>query len=223
MNMKNIEAVLFDCDGLMFDTERVAQNIWRRIGREYGIEIPDEIFILITGVKDESLIEPYYSKIPHLKDVKQQASKERFNLDFWSSFYPDGITKKGLIKLHKYLHDENYKTAVCSSSKRQYVETLLQTSSIPLRFDHIIGGDMVTHGKPNPEIFLKGAEVLDVEPSHCLVLEDSKMGILAAKNAGMHSCFIKDTIEPDEEMKQAIEYTKNDLSQVIDLLEELNK
>lgn len=221
--MKSIEAVIFDCDGLMFDTERVAQNMWRRIGREYGIEIPDEIFVLITGVKDESLIEPYYSKTPHLKDVKQQASKERFNLDFWSSFYPDGITKKGLIKLHQYLHDENYKTAVCSSSKREYVETLLRTSSIPLHFDSIIGGDMVTHGKPDPEIFLKGAEVLGVDPSHCLVLEDSKMGILAAKNAGMHSCFIKDTIEPDEEMKQAIEYTRQDLSQVIDLLEELNK
>lgn len=217
--MNNIKAVLFDCDGLMFDTERVAQNMWRRIGREYGVEIPDEIFTLITGVKDESLIEPYYSTIPQLKDIKDKASKERFDLDFWAQFYPDGLTKKGLIKLYQYLKENGYKIAVCSSSKKEYVETLLKTSSVPLKFNAIIGGDMVTHGKPDPEIFLKGAEVLGVESSDCLVLEDSKMGIIAAKRANMTSCWIYDTIQPDEEMKHYIQYEKDDLSQVIDLLE----
>jgi beta-phosphoglucomutase-like phosphatase (HAD superfamily) len=214
-----IKAVLFDCDGLMLDTERVSQDMWRRIGRDYGIEIPDEVFVAITGVKDDHLLQPFYEKIPHLKDVRNDARKKRFDLDFWSSFYPDGITKKGLVKLNYYLHEEGIACGVCSSSNKTYVETLLRTSSVPLYFDTIIGGDMVTHGKPDPEIFLKGAEVLGVEPSQCLVLEDSKMGILAARNAGMHSCFIEDTIHPDEEMLQAIEYRKDDLGQVIDLLE----
>lgn len=217
--MNEINTVLFDCDGLMFDTEQVAQNMWRRIGREYGVEIPDKIFTLITGVKDESLIEPYYSSIPHLKDIKEKASKERFDLDFWCQFYPDGLNKKGLIKLYQYLKTNHYKIAVCSSSKKEYVETLLRTCSVPLKFDAIIGGDMVLHGKPDPEIFLKGAEVLNSQPNQCLVLEDSKMGIIAAYKAHMKSCFIQDTIQPDLEMKQYIQYEKEDLSQVIDLLE----
>ncbi len=214
-----IKGVLFDCDGLMFDTEKVAQEMWRRIGREYGVEIPDEVFVAITGVKDDHLLRPYYEQIPHLQDVRNQAREQRFNLDFWASFYPDGLTKKGLVKLNYYLRDKGIPCAVCSSSKKAYVETLLKTSSVPLYFDTIIGGDMVTHGKPDPEIFLKGAEMLCVKPEECLVLEDSKMGILAARNAGMHSCFIEDTIHPDEEMLQAIEYQKDDLSQVIDLME----
>ncbi len=214
-----IQGVLFDCDGLMFDTERVSQQMWRNIGKEFGVEIPDEVFVAITGVKDDHLLQPFYEKIPHLKDIRDIARTKRFDLDFWTSFYPDGLTKKGLIQLNYYLKEHSIPCAVCSSSKKEYVETLIHTSSVPLYFDTIIGGDMVVHGKPDPEIFLKGAKMIGIQPENCLVLEDSKMGILAARNAGMHSCFIEDTIHPDEEMLQAIEFQKDDLAQVIEILE----
>lgn len=217
-----IEAVLFDCDGLMFDTEKVAQDIWRKIGREkFGIELPDEIFVMITGVKDESGLEIYSDKIPHLRQIKDYAKDIRFNLEYWKSFYPDRLNKKGLVELNHYLKDKNIPTTVCSSSNTDYVQTLIQTCTSPLYFDAIIGGNMVTKGKPDPEIFLKGAETLGVKKENCLVLEDSKMGILAAHRAQMHSCFIQDTIQKDDEMKQIIEYEKQDLSQVIALIEEL--
>ena len=82
---------------------------------------------------------------------------------------------------------------------------------------------MTTRGKPDPEIFLLGAEKLGVDPENCLVLEDSKQGIIAARRAGMHSCFIQDTIEPDEEMEEAIEFRRDSLADVIGLLEEENE
>ena len=211
-----VDAVLFDCDGLMFDTERVAQDMWRNIGKQYGVEIPDEIFVLITGVKNTS--EPYYAKIPHLKDIRDQAKGLRFDLQYWSNFYPDKLNKKGLVELNQYLKRNTIPCCVCSSSSKAYVETLLHTCSQPLYFDAIIGGDMVEHGKPDPEIFLKGAEVLGVHPENCLVLEDSKMGILAAHRAQMHSCFIQDTIKPDAEMKSVIEFRRNNLEEVIELI-----
>ena len=213
-----IGAVLFDCDGLMFDTERVAQDMWRNIGKEYGITIPDEVFVAITGVKDTSGLQPYYEKIPHLIDVRNRAKDLRFDLQYWASFYPDKLNKKGLVTLNHYLKEHGIPCCVCSSSSKAYVETLIHTCSKPLYFDSIIGGDMVQRGKPDPEIFLKGAEVLQVKPENCLVLEDSKMGILAANNAEMHSCFIQDTIKPDEEMKKVIEYQRNNLEEVIDLI-----
>ena len=78
---------------------------------------------------------------------------------------------------------------------------------------------MVKLAKPAPDIFLKGAALLGVAANECLVLEDSKQGLQAAKNAGMHSCWIKDMIQVDEEMSENIEYTVEDLSQVISLLE----
>lgn len=217
-----IQAVLFDCDGLMFDTERVAQNMWREIAKEYDVVLPDDLFVCITGVKDTSLMEPYYQTIPHLKEIRDEAGKKRFDLEFWKSFYPDRLNKKGLVELNRFLEEKGIPCAICSSSKKEYVKTLLETVSVELQVDVIVGGDMVRHGKPDPEIFLKGAEMLNVQPENCLVLEDSKMGILAARNAKMHSCFIEDTIRPDEEMKEAIEYQREDLSQVMDLIKEIN-
>lgn len=216
-----MKAVLFDCDGLMFDTERVAQDMWRDIGRSYGVEIPDDLFVAITGVKDTRALTPYFETVPHLQDILDASRKKRFDLEFWSSFYPDGLNKKGLVALNRYLNENHIPCCVCSSSKKEYVETLLRTVSVPLHFDSIVGGDMVEHGKPDPDIFLLGASILGVEAENCLVLEDSKMGILAAKRAGMHSCFIQDTIKPDDEMRENIEFEKEDLSQVIDLLEEV--
>lgn len=216
-----MKAVLFDCDGLMFDTERVAQDMWREIGRSYGVEIPDDLFVAITGVKDTRALTPYFETVPHLQDILDASRKKRFDLEFWASFYPDGLNKKGLVALNQYLNENHIPCCVCSSSKKEYVETLLRTVSVPLHFDSIVGGDMVEHGKPDPDIFLLGASILGVEAENCLVLEDSKMGILATKRAGMHSCFIQDTIKPDDEMKENIEFEKEDLSQVIDLLEEL--
>ena len=216
-----MKAVLFDCDGLMFDTERVAQDMWRDIGRSYGVEIPDDLFVAITGVKDTRALTPYFETVPHLQDILDASRKKRFDLEFWSSFYPDGLNKKGLVALNQYLNENHIPCCVCSSSKKEYVETLLRTVSVPLHFDSIVGGDMVEHGKPDPDIFLLGASILGVEAENCLVLEDSKMGILAANRAGMHSCFIQDTIKPDDEMRENIEFEKDDLSQVIDLLEEV--
>lgn len=214
----NIQAVLYDCDGLMFDTERVSQNMWRQIAAEYNVTIPEWFFKAITGTKRGDEILAYEKDIPHLKEIMTIERKKRFDLDFWSQFYPDGLNKKGLVHLQMWLEQKKIHTAVCSSSNRDYVETLIHTVSVPLHFETIIGGDMVTKGKPDPEIFLKGAEALSVPVENCLVLEDSKQGIIAAHRAGMHSCFIEDTIEPDEEMKQAIEFQKNSLDEVIDLI-----
>ena len=148
-----MKAVLFDCDGLMFDTERVAQDMWRDIGRSYGVEIPDDLFVAITGVKDTRALTPYFETVPHLQDILDASRKKRFDLEFWSSFYPDGLNKKGLVALNQFLNENHIPCCVCSSSKKEYVETLLRTVSVPLHFDSIVGGDMVEHGKPDPDIF----------------------------------------------------------------------
>lgn len=215
-----IQAVLFDCDGLMFNTERISDHLWNETAQTFGIkQLPEAFFKAITGARDADVMNEFYSTIPHLHEIADIMSHKRFDLDFWASFYPDGLNKKGLIKLCLYLEQEKIPHMICSSSSVKYVETLLATVSVPLHFDGIIGGDQIKHGKPDPEIFLKGAEQLGVKPEECLVLEDSRQGILAAYRAHMHRCFIQDTIIPDEEMKQVMEFQCDDLSQVIDLIQ----
>lgn len=219
--MKMIRAVLFDCDGLMFETERISITMWKSEARRYGVQLPDDFFTRITGAgKADSTA--YMNSIPGLAAVREKISAKRFNLDFWRSCAPDSLNKPGLVALTRYLEENGYLTAVCSSSPAAYVKTLLSTVSVPLHYHAMITGDMVSHAKPDPEIFLRGAQALHTAPEECLVLEDSKAGLMAAERAGMHSCWIPDMIMPDDEMKKYIEYQKENLFQVEDLLEELN-
>ena len=214
-----IDAVIFDCDGLMFDTEIVAQQIWRDEANRYGITYPEDFFQHITGAGGRDNAR-YIASIPGLGDILPKIRAKRFDIDFWRSIHTDCLNRPGLIELFTYLEENGYRTAVCSSSDRTYVESLIGTCSKKLKYDVIVCGDMVEHAKPDPEIFLRGAEELGVDPAHCLVLEDSKQGILAARAAGMRSCFIPDTIIPDDEMKAAIDMQRDSLLDVISILEE---
>lgn len=216
----DIKAVLFDCDGLMFETEIVSQQMWRDETARYGVTLPEDFFLKITGASRADVKE-YEDSIPGLAEVLPLIQKKRFNLDFWSSVHTDCLNKKGLISLFQYLEDQKIRIAVCSSSNSEYVSTLIRTVSIPLHVDVMVTGEMVEHSKPDPEVFLKAAEKLHIMPEECLVLEDSKQGIIAAWRAGMHSCFIYDTIRPDAEMKQAIEFQEPSLDEVIGLLKHI--
>ena len=216
--MTKMKAVLFDCDGLMFNTEQISQDMWREEARKYGEKLSDTFFQNITGAKKGVDISAFLNETPHLNEISLVMRKKRFNLSFWSSFPKDTLNKKGLVELVHFLEEKHIHRAVCSSSEKEYVSTLLHSVSVPLSFDCIIGGDSIVHGKPDPEIFLKASNLLGVLPEECLVLEDSKQGILAAHRANMHSVFIQDTIIPDEEMEQVLDYRCDSLCEVIELL-----
>lgn len=212
-----IKAVLFDCDGLMFNTEQVSQQLWRDEAKKYGETLSDDFFKAITGARGVDMT-PYEKETPHLKEIAAAMRQKRFDLSFWSSFQKDELNKKGMVELALWLHENGYRIAVCSSSNTEYVETLLSTVSCHLPFDAIIGGNMVKRGKPAPDIFLKGAEILGVRADECLVLEDSRQGIVAAHAAGMVSVFVEDTIAKDEEIAELMTHEVHHLGEVIDLL-----
>lgn len=216
-----MKAVLFDCDGLMFDTEAEAQRIWKRIAAENGVDLPDDFKYHITGTAKRDY--EWIDTVRGLRELVPVISKKRFDLDYWRSFEKDSLNKKGLKELFAWLEENGYQTAVCSSSRSEYVRTLLSTVEGGLPVKAVAGGDHVTRSKPDPQIFLLGAEMLGVKPADCLVLEDSKFGIMAAAAAGMRSVFIEDTIEPDEEMESLIDLRADDLSQVITILKEMEE
>ena len=216
-----IKAVLFDCDGLMFETERISVMLWRTEAMKRHITLPEDFFVHIIGAGKEECM-AYMEQEPGMRALRKHVAGKRFDLEFWGNCAKDTLNKRGLIELYAYLNEHGYAIGICSSSGKDYVTTLLSTVSVPLQYDVLVSGDMVKHAKPDPEIFLVGANALHVRPDECLVLEDSKVGIIAAKKAGMHSCWIKDMIDEDEEMTSMIEYRCHDLFEVMGLLEELN-
>ncbi len=216
-----IECLIFDCDGLMFDTERHACNTWRRILKAHDTPIPDGFFEAIIGAGSHQF-QKVMQAHPEIQQWFPEIQQQR-RPDLQKAIMTLGnVNKPGLISLLQYLKTTSLKVAVASSSPQEYVRWMLSTIGYDFDFDAILGGDLVAQAKPNPEIFLTAASLCGIQPENCLVLEDSKNGHLAAKAAGMHRVFIQDLVIPDQEMKEElIEFQCSSLNQVIDLLQSL--
>ena len=214
----NIKCLIFDCDGLMFNTEYYSRQNWLNIGRKYNLTMGEDLFEQITGAGHT-----HFKKVMESRpDIQEHLPEIRANRNVTIAKGIEecgNINKKGLVELLTYLKESGqYKVCIASSSPCEYVKWLVSTIGYDYPFDAIIGGDMVKNAKPDPEIFLKASEMMQVDPEYCLVLEDSKLGHVAAKEAGMHRMFIQDLVLPDDEFKTLIEHQRNDLSEVIDFL-----
>ena len=106
--------------------------------------------------------------------------------------------KQGALELLEFLKKNEYKTALATSAKKDRVKSQVNHAKINNLFDAIVCADDIVNSKPNPEIFLKAAEKVNVKPENCIVIEDSEAGIRAAFNAGMIAFHVKDLKEADE-------------------------
>ena len=126
--------------------------------------------------------------------------------------------KKGLKELISFLKSKNIKIAIASSSSFEKIHTRFGEANLDIKvFDYIIGGDMVTIPKPDPQIYLKSCEILNVKPENAIALEDSDSGIKAAASAGMKAILIPDIKEPSEETVRLAYKKLDNLLEVIDL------
>ena len=193
------KAVIFDLDGLMVDTERMCFELWKEMGKSIGVEVPIEAYRQVIG-GDIHSVERAFAQFPYVRDVVNLTRTKRN--DYIYEFFPNpgDANKLGLTELVDYLRKNNYKIAIASSSKEVYVERVLNHLGFDLAADVIVTGSDVEKAKPDPAIFLLTVEKLGYHPSECLILEDSKNGILAAKAANVDVIFIEDLVPPDEIM-----------------------
>ena len=215
-----IKAVILDCDGTMFDSERIWWDVWFAVGKEHNVVVPEEFLISITGSapNKERNIQEEYPEIMAIAPIVREAGQKQFQKVFTERI---NIQKPGLDELITYLLKKNMKIAVASNSAISHVFGLLNTTNFVDKLDLVICREDVTNGKPDPEGFLKVAKQLQVEPHNCLVIEDSKLGTLAAKNAEMHRIYIKDLVPKDAELESYIEFELKDLTEIIPFIESL--
>lgn len=197
-----VNAVIFDMDGLMFDTERIAQVAWQQAARDFGYDFPAETYPGVIGLA--------------LPDVRRFTQRV-FGADFpFDSIYPQKqehadkyITscgtpiKEGLVELMARIEKASLPMALASSSGKDIILRNLDYAGLDaMSFDAVIGGDEISKGKPAPDIFLAASRRLQVAQERCLVLEDSNTGIAAAYAAGMLSIMIPDMLPPSPESRQ---------------------
>ncbi|MCQ2491679.1 MAG: HAD family phosphatase [Lachnospiraceae bacterium] len=214
-----IEGIIFDMDGLMFDTEKVALKVWQRIAREQGYEMSDAFVIGMLGRKHEEITE----------DIKREISPD-FDTDLGWKLRTDYVTewideegvplKEGLLELLAYAKANGIKMGIASSTHDKVVAEYLIKAGIDEYFDGIASGYMVENGKPAPDIFLLAAKQIGVAPERCLGLEDAPSGIRAASGAGMKVIMVPDLLKPTKEDLNFVDQVATTLADVIVCLQD---
>jgi HAD superfamily hydrolase (TIGR01509 family) len=198
----DIRALIFDMDGVIFDSERAVLECWKIVAPRYGLKDVEQVYPLTIGVTAEScrriFLEHYGPDIPY-----DEMLKERRALFFARNGSGRLPVKAGARELLAYLREAGIPAVIASSTRVKVVGQEIADAGLAPFFKDMIGGDMVTKSKPDPEIFLRAAELLaPVLPENIAIVEDSFNGIRAARASGMFPIMVPDMLAPDGEMRE---------------------
>ena len=207
------KAVIFDMDGVIFDSERLVLEGWQEIAAKYGIKGIEEVLPRCLGVNAQAtreIFREYYGQDFPYDEYKKEASA------LFHSRYGNGKLplKPGVKELLSYLKENGYLVGLASSTRQAIVEQEIRDAGLMPYFDNLVCGDMLKRSKPEPDIYLKACENLDVEPRMAIAVEDSYNGIRSAKRAGMVPVMVPDMVQPDEEMRSLAHKICKDLFEV---------
>ena len=215
-----IEAIVFDMDGLLFDSERIVQRSWEEAGNQLGLEHMGETIYHTLGMNLAG--RNHYFRNTIAEDFPCEEFAKQARIWFYKIVNEEGLPmKNGARKLLEYGKVNGYRMAIATSSRKEYALKNLKAAKIYDFFDAGVFGDMVQHAKPDPEIYLKACDRIGAYPANCIALEDAPAGIRAAYAAGMKPIMIPDLVAPTPEIEALLYGTCDTLLGVIGILEKL--
>ncbi|MGX7352752.1 HAD family hydrolase [Enterococcus canis] len=192
--MDKIELFIFDMDGLLFDTGRLAYRAYYRSAEKHDFEITHNVYYYLTGRTEADIREEM--AVLYGTDVDSSEWRRSMN-EFKEEILAKEqrvFKKKGVREIFQFAQEQGVKIAVASSNSRDKVKAYLEMEGIQEDVDLMVTGDQVSKGKPDPEIFLTACKEAGIAPDHAVVFEDSAAGIEAASRAGIRSFLIEDDI-----------------------------
>lgn len=175
-----IRAFIFDVDGTLVDTRDIHTKAWKNALAEFGIDLGDDEIQAQLGRRAVDIIEDFIPEDRKLQDDVLQAKWRAFR-DAYNEIEVFPKTKE----LFAYLHNKGLELALATSAKRQDADFYVELLSVGQYLKAVVAAEDTEHSKPNPEIFLKAAYLLGVEPEEAVVVGDSAHDIAAAVSAGM--------------------------------------
>lgn len=191
------KGVIFDMDGVLVDNRDIHVAAFAHWCEGRGIYFPTDALLELFGMGNDDIMK-IVLKNPNLsnEEIELYAHEKE---TIYRDMIADSIKPlDGLVPLLKSLKEAGIKIAVGSSGMRQNVDFVLKSCNIASYFDAIADGDQISHAKPDPEVFLLAAHLLDLRPEDCLVMEDSFAGIEAARRAGMKVVALATTFPLDQ-------------------------
>jgi len=217
-NLEKIRTVIFDMDGVLFDTEKVYLDVWTSVCEKYGYKMTKEIYckVIATGRENVKRVfkKEFGDNIPIEEMYKEKDIKLAIELE------KNVPVKDGAYELLTYLKNKKYNLALATSASKERMNKQLNHAGFRWIFDEVVSRDEVREIKPNPEIFLKVANKLGVDPKECIVIEDSLAGVKAAYRGNMTPIHVVDLKTSDEEIKK---YCYRSFNNLIEIKEEIFK
>lgn len=212
--------IVFDMDGVIFDTETMCTRSWKYFEKEFGVRDTEKTFQLCIGANHEWALDVLRRTqgvdFPAEEFLKKTAEWMR------RTIRQDGIpVKKGAKELLSWLREQNAAVALASSTRTATVREELGMAGLLKYFQVIIGGDMVQRSKPNPDIYLCACRELGINPCEGYAIEDSYNGVRSAGSAGMKVLMVPDRLAPTEEMEELAQQILPDLVCVKEYLSQL--
>ena len=213
-----IEAIVFDMDGILFDTERLSVESWVEVAGKMGLgDIDKGVYGCIGLNRTDCRI---FLKETYGQDFPYEYFREQTAAVFQKKVDKDGLpVMKGAQELLLWLQEKGIKVALASSTHTKKVESHLRLAGFTGFFQAVIGGDMVEHSKPLPDIYWKACQLLQADPARAVAVEDSPNGIRSAYAAGMLPVMDPDLVQPDPEIENMLYQRCDSLFDVRDFLE----
>ena len=214
--------VIFDMDGVIFDSERAQLDCWKEISALYGLdmELVQKTYIRCIGTNIHQSTAIYKAAFEKILDENMVKKIWDESVALFRKRYSDGRLpiKAGVTEILEYLQSGGISVGIASSTRKQTVERQIRSAGLSDYFVGFIGGDAVRISKPNPEIYLLACREFGFEPRSTFAIEDSYNGIRAANAAGMRPVMVPDIVPADDEMESLSERVCKDLFEVMDYL-----
>ena len=212
-----MKAVVFDMDGVLFDTESVCMKAWAYAGEVMGVGKAGYMVLKTLGMNADKAVEIIKTEFGEGFDaVKFKQIGKNYSYDYFNTY---GVPEKpGLYEILDYLKNKGYKIALASSTSSQSVHHHLKEKDIEKYFDAVICGDMVEKSKPEPDIYLKACARLNENPDNCIAIEDSKNGILSAHHAGLQVIMVPDLWQGEAETDSFLLAKCKSLTEIMSIL-----
>ena len=217
-----VSGIIFDMDGVLIDSERQSNEGWLWAAGQLGVDMPMWLIDSFKGAPAElccKFFDDYYKGVIDYWEAKELRTQHVCKIR-----ETEGIpVKKGVKDIFEYIRNNGLKCAVATSTRRESAEKTLHEIGVWDYLDAVVYGDEVERGKPEPDIFLRAAKAIGVNPSEAVVVEDSINGIKAGYAADMRVVHIPDTIAIDDDIRKLTYMVCADLNGLIDVVESINK